>query len=143
MARKPNTAQDASAQEISEIDLERQVLERLRVFASENAKGLALIWHWGGLYHGDGAAAIMAKAAGLPEPHTTVRVGEPRYREAKICADLSRQVMERDEYRCITCRTHLDLTCDHIHPESKGGETTFENLQTMCRPCNSKKGARL
>jgi 5-methylcytosine-specific restriction endonuclease McrA len=26
--------------------------------------------------------------------------------------------------------------------QSKGGPTTFDNLQTLCRSCNSSKGAR-
>jgi len=62
--------------------------------------------------------------------------------KVKISRTLSRKVFERDLYRCVTCGTHLDLSCDHIVPESKGGPTTFENLQTMCRPCNSRKGAQ-
>lgn len=61
----------------------------------------------------------------------------------KISPRLSRAVMERDAYRCVTCGTHVDLTCDHIIPESRGGPTSINNLQTMCRPCNLAKGARL
>ncbi len=64
------------------------------------------------------------------------------YQKAKISRSLSKQVFERDAYRCVTCGDHMDLCCDHIIPESKGGPTTFENLQAMCRPCNSRKGAR-
>src|SRR5690606_10337153 len=64
-------------------------------------------------------------------------------KKEKISRALSRQVMERDEYRCVTCGTHIDLCCDHIIPESKGGPTALDNLQTMCRPCNSKKGNRV
>jgi hypothetical protein len=62
-------------------------------------------------------------------------------RKREISRDLQRRVFERDQYRCRYCGTHLDLCCDHIHPESKGGATTFENLQTLCRPCNSAKGS--
>lgn len=65
----------------------------------------------------------------------------PKYKKATIDAVLQRRVHERFRYRCVTCGTYLDLTCDHIVPESKGGLTVFENLQTMCRSCNSKKGA--
>ena len=36
----------------------------------------------------------------------------------------------------------VDLCADHIVPESKGGITALENLQTRCRSCNSKKGAK-
>lgn len=43
-------------------------------------------------------------------------------------------------YRCAYCDTHIDLTVDHIQPESLGGETKERNLQTLCRSCNSSKG---
>ena len=32
------------------------------------------------------------------------------------------------------------LTIDHVHPRSKGGDSTWTNLTTACRECNSKKG---
>lgn len=62
--------------------------------------------------------------------------------KAEIPAELRRQVFERDAYRCVTCGGWKTLTCDHIVPESAGGPTTLENLQTMCQSCNSRKGAR-
>jgi len=65
-----------------------------------------------------------------------------KYGKAKIPASLRRAVYERDKYRCVTCESHLDLTLDHIYPESLGGQTVEANLQTMCRPCNLKKGVR-
>lgn len=61
---------------------------------------------------------------------------------AKISRSLAKRVHEKYAYRCVTCGAHEDLCCDHIVPESKGGPTTFENLQSMCRPCNSRKGNR-
>lgn len=66
----------------------------------------------------------------------------PARGKAKIPRALAKQVFERDAYRCVTCGGHNDLTCDHVVAESQGGETSFENLQTMCRTCNSRKGAR-
>lgn len=58
---------------------------------------------------------------------------------------LAKQVMERDAYRCQQpgCATWIDLTVDHVIPESLGGPTALENLQTLCRPHNSSKGARV
>ncbi|MGR2681567.1 HNH endonuclease [Chromobacterium haemolyticum] len=41
------------------------------------------------------------------------------------------------------CRSTQDLTIDHIKPLSKGGSDDLANLQFLCRPCNSAKGARL
>jgi 5-methylcytosine-specific restriction endonuclease McrA len=60
--------------------------------------------------------------------------------KASIPNSLRTAVFERDAYRCKHCDSHIDLTADHIVPESKGGETTLENLQTLCRSCNCKKG---
>ena len=42
---------------------------------------------------------------------------------------------------CLHCGTRRYLSLDHIIAESRGGPSTIENLQTLCRSCNSKKGA--
>ena len=34
----------------------------------------------------------------------------------------------------------IELTKDHIMPKSKGGSDELDNLQTLCGPCNFKKG---
>ena len=52
-------------------------------------------------------------------------------------------VFERDGYRCVQCGTTEDLTIDHIYPRIRGGAHTEDNLQTLCRSCNSRKGARV
>lgn len=44
---------------------------------------------------------------------------------------------------CTGCRVHFpirNLTIDHIHPRSKGGQDNLENLQLLCGACNSAKG---
>lgn len=55
---------------------------------------------------------------------------------------LRAMVFERDGYRCMACGATDDLSVDHIIAESKGGPTTLDNLQTLCRSCNSRKGTR-
>lgn len=35
------------------------------------------------------------------------------------------------------------MTKDHILPKSKGGADHHSNYQTMCSPCNSRKGAKV
>ena len=55
-------------------------------------------------------------------------------------------VMKRDNFKCCMCGRSpattlgLELHIDHIIPWSKGGETTFDNLQTLCSDCNLGKG---
>lgn len=59
-----------------------------------------------------------------------------------ISAALRWAVWERDDFTCKACGTRRNLSIDHIVAESKGGAMTIDNLQTLCRPCNSRKGAR-
>jgi hypothetical protein len=54
---------------------------------------------------------------------------------------LSRQnIFKRDGGRCQYCGVAHDLTLDHVMPRSRGGKSTWENLVTACKGCNSKKG---
>jgi HNH endonuclease len=54
---------------------------------------------------------------------------------------LSRQnIFRRDGNRCQYCGTSQDLTLDHVMPRSRGGKSTWDNLVTACKSCNSKKG---
>lgn len=52
-------------------------------------------------------------------------------------------VYSRDGFACVFCSSTVDLTLDHIRPWSHGGPDTLNNLQTLCRPCNSSKGNRV
>lgn len=50
------------------------------------------------------------------------------------------RIYARDGYQCLACgqaEPH-QLTLDHILPISKGGTNSDDNLQTLCRHCNSK-----
>lgn len=67
---------------------------------------------------------------------------DPRSRKP-ISNKLRKRVYERDHCRCVTCGATDHLSLDHIIPWSLGGEDTMENLQTMCRSCNSRKGNRV
>lgn len=60
-----------------------------------------------------------------------------------IPVEIRRAVMARDRHACVDCGAVDDLTLDHIHPWSLGGPDTVENLRVLCRPCNSRKGARI
>lgn len=48
-------------------------------------------------------------------------------------------ILLRDGYTCAYCAGYAD-TIDHVHPESKGGTTTWGNLVAACEGCNGEKG---
>jgi len=54
-----------------------------------------------------------------------------------------REIFLRDNYTCQYCGkvTH-DLTLDHVHPKSRDGKHTWENLVSACKECNHRKGGR-
>ena len=64
-------------------------------------------------------------------------------RRVPIPAGVRLAIYERDGWMCVTCKSGDNLSLDHIIPWSLGGSDEFGNLQTMCRPCNSSKGARV
>lgn len=127
-----------------EILLEKEAVARFEDAIATIKADLGWYWRWG---DGEGGYVLDAlenavKDAGHRWPFDPRGPSSIKTKQ-KIPGSLRVQVMERDEYRCVTCNSHKDLACDHIIPESKGGPTTFENLQTMCRPCNSRKGNRV
>ncbi len=54
---------------------------------------------------------------------------------------LSREnVFKRDRFKCQYCGTSKELTLDHLIPKANGGKTSWNNLITACKKCNSQKG---
>jgi 5-methylcytosine-specific restriction endonuclease McrA len=54
-----------------------------------------------------------------------------------------REIFIRDDFTCQYCGIRGgDLTIDHITPRSRGGQHTWENLVSACRPCNHRKGGK-
>lgn len=119
------------------MNAEQQAEQLFREFLAENREELRPIARWG-----DGCCGYFLEMV-REELMTNPAIGQSAAsRKAKIPRALSKAVFERDAYRCVVCGDHHDLTCDHTTPESKGGQTAFDNLRTMCRTCNSRKGAR-
>ena len=68
--------------------------------------------------------------------------------KAKISKNLQSLVKSRDGHTCRACgfggakKFAAHLVCDHAHSERNGGETSLDNLQTLCGPCNTLKGSK-
>ncbi|MBL1176773.1 HNH endonuclease [Pantanalinema sp. GBBB05] len=61
-----------------------------------------------------------------------------------ISESLKTQIRECDRDRCCYCLTSeansgIPMSFDHIQPQSKGGNTSFENVCLACRSCNEYK----
>ena len=55
-------------------------------------------------------------------------------------------VFLRDKWDCQYCGGHFktsELTFDHVVPKSKGGRTSWDNIVTACRSCNTLKGHKM
>lgn len=117
------------------IAAEQRAVELFTTFVRDHRKELLPIASWG-----DGECGHMRDILYLElfgEPIRTFRVQHRQGLDRK----LAKQVFERDAYRCQHCGDYHDLTRDQVVPLIAGGATTIENLQTLCRSCNSRKGA--
>ncbi|MEX0717015.1 MAG: HNH endonuclease signature motif containing protein [Planctomycetaceae bacterium] len=74
---------------------------------------------------------LIRKAKGLEVRHGT----DTRY----ITDEIRSEIWYRDAGRCVLCGATEYLEFDHIIPHSKGGATSAQNLQLLCRKCNSEK----
>ena len=62
-------------------------------------------------------------------------------RARRIPPSVKKYIFERDNHQCQYCGAVDNLAIDHIFPFSRGGGNEHENLQILCQPCNSRKGA--
>lgn len=57
----------------------------------------------------------------------------------------NKTLFARDKHTCAYCGdtfSNGQLSRDHVHPVSRGGENTWMNCVTACIKCNTAKGAR-
>lgn len=52
------------------------------------------------------------------------------------------EVFKKANYKCVKCSSRESLTVDHIFPVKLGGKDEMDNLQCLCRRCNSSKGCK-
>jgi hypothetical protein len=77
---------------------------------------------------------------------SVIRLLEYRYIPIRTQIVTRKNIFTRDKNMCLYCGVVFptrNLTLDHIHPRSRGGKNTWENLVTCCTPCNKRKGDKL
>lgn len=79
------------------------------------------------------------KASELPAPDGHEDSGKTA---GGVSESVRQAVFDRDGRACKECKSTDDLSIDHIVPRSKGGSHDEDNLQTLCRRCNSAKSNR-
>lgn len=50
---------------------------------------------------------------------------------------LTRQVFERDGWRCVHCKKRKPLQAHHVQPRSAGGADEASNLVALCMVCHA------
>ena len=56
-----------------------------------------------------------------------------------------RAIKEHFNCQCVYCGENYELhelTLDHVHPRSKGGQDLTRNVVCACQKCNQDKGSR-
>lgn len=118
---------------MNDLEKEQYAIQILNEFIEKHGDDIKPIAHWG-----DGHCGfITEKFQEFFNLKPTFSIG---VKKSKISSSLRTRTFMRDGFKCKRCGATDDLTIDHIKPESKGGKATDDNLQTLCRSCNSKKG---
>lgn len=119
-------------------EYEQRAIDLFTDFVRENKDLLCHVARWG-----DG------RCGHLSEIMANILVGEveltagSKSNRKKVKDKVKRDVMRRDNNQCLNCGKKEDLTLDHIIPISLGGCDSNENLQILCRSCNSKKSTSI
>lgn len=72
--------------------------------------------------------------------------GAPSRRHYRDPSLTNASLFQRDRYMCAYCGgifSNLELTRDHIHPTSKGGQDKWTNVVSACKECNALKSDSL
>lgn len=73
---------------------------------------------------------------------TNAEVHPLRSALAKTYKATFQRITARDGANCGACFSETDLTLDHVVAIARGGSGDDDNLQVLCRSCNSRKGTR-
>lgn len=112
------------------------VFNGLRICSVCAFKLVPEIYHLGGC---GGFQHLLFRSCLESEFNRTKRISLKRYK------GLFNKLLHKYNFQCnkCGCNDKKKLTIDHIKPFSKGGTDNFNNLQILCKSCNSRKGAKI
>jgi len=58
--------------------------------------------------------------------------------DSEANSKLKKDVLRRDEERCVSCGSTENLAVHHIIPRNQGGANESENLATLCQSCHHR-----
>lgn len=91
---------------------------------------------------GYASADDVERAAALLRPTKYGHVLAKASVRGDIPLAVRREVFAHDNWMCVYCKSKRRLEIDHVTPIAKGGTDERSNLQTLCRTCNRRKGAK-
>lgn len=91
----------------------------------------------------ENAAAAASKkwenSRGLNTTKRSQRLSEARKKGTHTKSEWL-SILETCDWKCVKCQSKQGLVKDHINPIYKGGSDSIDNIQPLCRSCNSAKG---
>ncbi|MGN7135449.1 HNH endonuclease [Streptomyces pseudogriseolus] len=126
------------APSLADFRLTTHAVPRQRTSIIEERAALRIAHGWGGNPYDDFCPE------GVDDPALELGPFEPVYpgtTPPRVSEATRRAVFERDGHRCLECGSTEDLTVDHIQHQCNGGGHKMDNLRTLCRSCNSRRGA--
>jgi 5-methylcytosine-specific restriction endonuclease McrA len=81
---------------------------------------------------------ISSRYQSIPMP-SVIRLNQYVKYARKPVPYSKKNVLIRDQHTCQYCGIKNASTIDHIIPQSKGGQNTWENTVACCVKCNTKK----
>ena len=88
---------------------------------------------------------VKMSGLGGTQPFVLYEAIEQKYKKKKrytLSKKIRNKVLKKYNFICQKCGTSKNLTIDHIKPFIEGGKDNFNNLQILCKSCNSSKGTK-
>jgi 5-methylcytosine-specific restriction endonuclease McrA len=85
---------------------------------------------------------VRSESLEFERPSVVVLSHYRRISSRKASTPTRSHVLSRDMFTCRYCGAP-GTSLDHVHPRSRGGQNTWDNLVASCESCNQRKGSKL